>query len=134
MARKSRVCNTVKPTNGRIACQKALARLSTHDAIEVRQDVVAKGTVPFDLILMDMQMPVMDGYEATRRLRQAGYVGPIIALTAHAMKHDREKCLNAGCDAYLAKPIDRRALLAAVAEHLRWHKPEAAPSEGLFRL
>ncbi len=72
---------------------------------------------PFDVILTDMQMPVMDGYTVAERLRAAFYQGPIIALTANAMSGDRERCLAAGCDDYIVKPINRGTLLTAVEIH-----------------
>jgi len=74
---------------------------------------------PFDLVLMDIQMPLMDGYEATRKLRAAGFAPPIIALTAHAMASDRDRCLVCGCTAYLSKPVKRRTLLEAVLLHAK---------------
>ena len=91
--------------NGQIACEKAMA-------------AAARGT-PFDLILMDVQMPVMDGFTATLHLRSKGYRGPIIALTANAMERDRSKCLNAGCNDFVTKPIKMEKLFKAIGRYLK---------------
>jgi len=91
--------------NGRVAVTEALA--------------AEQAGRPFDLILMDMQMPELDGYEATRLLRARGYHRPVVALTAHAMAHDREHCLRAGCNEYVSKPVDRRVLIEMVQRHTR---------------
>ena len=96
-------------------------------ATDGRQGVEMAQAAPYDLILMDMSLPEVDGWEATRQIRAAPGTKsvPIIALTAHAMIQDRQKCLDAGCTDYLAKPVDRTILLETVARHL---SPDYAPS------
>ncbi|GAI80923.1 unnamed protein product, partial [marine sediment metagenome] len=72
----------------------------------------------FDLVLMDMHMPNMNGYEATKALRKKGFTIPIVALTASVMKSDADRCLAAGCDHYLPKPIDREKLFETLGKYL----------------
>jgi len=90
--------------DGRLAC----------DMAEKSQAEAA----PYDLILMDIQMPNMNGYQATRWLREHGWKGPIVALTAHALVGDREKCLEAGCDDYVSKPVTAKGLRDVLARYL----------------
>ena len=70
---------------------------------------------PFDLLVTDMQMPEMDGYTLAKTLRASGNRIPIVALTAHAMAEERQKCLDSGCDAHATKPINRATLIATCA-------------------
>ena len=85
-------------------------------------------TGQFDLIFMDMMMPHMNGYEATQAIRKAGITTPIITLTANAMKGDDKKCIEADCDEYLAKPIDRRELLKKLRKYLSSKSPALTES------
>lgn len=84
---------------------------------------------PFDVILMDIQMPSIDGNEATKKLRDAGYTGPIIAITAHTNTHDRDSCVAAGCDNYTTKPVDRDKLIELVAHYASQQKKKKCLAE-----
>ena len=97
-------CSIVEAVNGKDAYDRALAG-------------------DFDVVLMDMQMPVMDGYQATSKLRQAGYEKTVIALTANTMIGDKEKCRDAGCDDFIPKPVEIDSLLQTLAPYLS-HLPK----------
>ncbi len=90
--------------NGRIGYEKAIQAFNAGQ--------------PYDLIFMDMQMPELDGYGATQLLRRSGYTRPIIALTAHALPGDRDKCLDAGCDEYLTKPVNKPRLIEMASQFI----------------
>ena len=88
------------------------------DLAEDGAEAVKKATAnDYDVILMDIQMPILDGYGATAALRGQGYLGPIIALTAHAMPGECEKSIRAGCDHHLTKPVDRKLLIQTVSRY-----------------
>ncbi len=101
--------------NGKIGLEKAMSAW--------------KDDLHYDVILMDMHMPVMDGYAATRKLRENGYQWPVIALTAHAMKSDRDLCLSAGCDDYTTKPVKRAELVNLVRSHVKMRTSSSEATE-----
>jgi CheY-like chemotaxis protein len=115
------------PVNQRVA-QAVLGKLGYQSELAVNgaEAVTAAAARSYDLILMDCQMPVMDGFEATRRIREAQAGArrvPILAMTANAMQGDRERCLQVGMDDYLPKPVTLDALRVALQ---RWLPPVAA--------
>jgi CheY-like chemotaxis protein len=99
-------------------------------ATDAAEALAALGLCSPRLILMDIQLPDLDGLELTRRLKRAPATAhtPIVAVTAYAMKGDAEKMRAAGCDAYVPKPIDTRALVALVGRLLAAPPPESAPA------
>ena len=107
--------------NLKLACDLLqVSGYTTIEATDGKQGVVLVKAKKPDLILMDVQMPVMDGLEATRILKADATTKniPVLALTAQAMKGDKQKILEAGCDVYLAKPLDIKELLKKVTEYL----------------
>lgn len=105
---------------------KKLGCLATfvEDGAQAVDELVAKPN-EYELMLLDMQMPVMDGYSAACRIRELGYELPIIALTAHTMAGDDEKCIAAGCTSFLGKPIDRERLSEVIERFGRSGKSKA---------
>ena len=90
--------------------------------------LVEAGAAAFDMVLMDLQMPVMDGYAATARIREIAPGLPVIGLTAHALQEERERCLAAGMADYLTKPIDVERLVEVILQQVRKPQPDPAPA------
>jgi PAS domain S-box-containing protein len=115
------------PTN-QLLVETLLAKLGPQcvlacDGLEAVEKATAE---TFDLILMDIQMPAMNGYQATEALRKKGIKTPIVALTAHAMEGDRQKCINAGCDDHITKPLSKTRLLEVLDRYLNSHPDSLA--------
>ena len=105
--------------DNRLLIQHVLIKEGIHvtTAVNGSEGVAKALSENFDLILMDIQMPIMDGYAATLQLRNRGYSKPIIALTAHAMKEDQARCLEVGCNDYLTKPLQISTLIDKIAKY-----------------
>ena len=100
----------------KLILSRAGATIDTAENGQVGLEMIDKAE--YDAVLMDMQMPVLDGYSATTRLRQEGYTLPVIALTGNAMRGDAEKCIAAGCTGFLPKPVDSTQLIQMLSEVL----------------
>lgn len=106
------------PDNQLLLCTVLEQAGATVDRVQDGYEAVARAlALQPDLVLMDIQMPKMDGYEATQRLRRAGYMKPIIALSAFAMRGVRERCLAAGCTDYVSKPIRTEELIELLSRY-----------------
>ena len=123
-----RASSVVEDTADNVKLIQAYLKKTPHqmDFAENGLEAVERYTADpsYDVIFMDMQMPVLDGYGATRQIRQWERdhgIGPasIVALTAHVLKEEADKCLEAGCDAHLTKPIRKKTLLDAIEEYRR---------------
>jgi CheY-like chemotaxis protein len=124
------------PVNQKLAVRLLEKRDCTVEVVKTGRETLAalkKGT--FDVILMDLQMPELDGFEATAAIREdeknTGKHMPIVAVTAHAMKGDRERCLAAGMDGYIAKPIQSKELYAEIERVTGTLARESAPKATL---
>lgn len=119
------------PDNQRLIAfhlRKAGAHVDIADNGKIALELIERaqdGGTPYDLLVSDMQMPEMDGYALASTLRARSNRMPIVALTAHAMSEDRERCIAAGCDDYASKPIDKAMLIATCAKWMR-HADEGA--------
>lgn len=114
-----------------IVLRKAGAEVTAVDngqtALELSLEAL-RASRPFDALVLDMAMPILSGYETAQRLRAEGYTGAIVALTAHILPGHREKCLEAGCDDYVGKPVDRHALVETVSRHVQRIQATADPA------
>ncbi|MGD8568095.1 MAG: ATP-binding protein [Gammaproteobacteria bacterium] len=108
------------PDNQDLLCKYLIKAGATVEVVDNGLMAVQKAlTSSYDLILMDVQMPIMDGLTATKKLRGEGYTKPIVNITANALKEDRDKCMDAGADDYLTKPVDVRQFYKVLKTYLK---------------